>query len=261
MSQTALWESRRAGRDESPIQRLWRRGLRALSDSELVSLLLRTGAAGRSALETAQEMLGDHGLAGLLQLDEINRGPQRGVGEAKAASVLAAVELGRRLTRLQMPQRRPLDNTQRVADYLWLRYHQCDQEVVGALYLDVRDRLMGEREHYRGSISRAAVEPRAILKAAVVQNAAAFILFHTHPSGDPAPSVEDLAFTRQLTNAGEELGISLLDHLILGTGGRFVSLKQRSLVRARLMPPRHAPTTNPALGRRGERPMGGNRQK
>lgn len=230
MSQAALWTSapRRTAWDESPMQRLWGRGLHALSDPELVSLLLRTGAAGRSALETAQEMLGEQGLAGLLQLDKMNLVRQRGVGEARAASVLAAVEVGRRLARLRMPQRRLLNDTQRVADYLWLRYHQSDQEVVGALYLDRRHRLMGEREHFRGGISRATVEPRAILKAAVLHSAAAFILFHTHPSGDPAPSADDLAFTRRLADAGGELGISLLDHLILGTCGRFVSLRHRS---------------------------------
>lgn len=227
MSQTALWTPapRRTAWDESPRQRLWGRGLHALSDPELVSLLLRTGAAGRSALDTAQEMLGEQGLAGLLRLDKMDLVRQRGVGEARAASVLAAVELGRRLARLRMPQRRLLNRPQRVADYLWLRYHQCDQEVVGALYLDGRRRLIGEREHYRGGIDRATVEPRAILKTAMLNHAAAFILFHTHPSGDPAPSADDLAFTRRLYHAGHELGISLLDHLILGTGGRFVSLK------------------------------------
>lgn len=230
MRQTALWTPAppQTARDESPIQRLWGRGLHALSDPELVSLLLRTGAAGRSALKTAQEMLGEQGLAGLLQLDKMNLVRQPGIGEVKAASVLAAVELGRRLARLRIPQRRLLNNLHRVADYLWLRYHQGDQEVVGALYLDVRQRLIAECEHYRGGISRATVEPRAILKAAVLHNAAAFILFHTHPSGDPAPSAQDLAFTRQLTRVSEELGVSLLDHLILGTGGRFVSLSRRS---------------------------------
>jgi len=230
VSQAALWTSasQRTAWDESPIQRLWGRGLHALSDSELISLLLRTSTAGRSALETAQEMLGEQGLAELLQLDKMNLVHRRGVGEARAASVLAAVEVGRRLARLRMPQRRLLDKLQPVADYLWLRYHQCDQEIVGALYLDGRKRLIGEREHFRGGIGRATAEPRAILKAAVLNNAAAFVLFHTHPSGDPAPSADDLAFTRQLTRAGDELGISLLDHLILGTGGRFVSLRGRS---------------------------------
>ena len=229
MSPIAFCPSRPAVRGESPIQRLWGRGLRALSDSELVSLLLRTGAPGRSALETAQEMLAEHGLAGLLQLDERALLRQSGLGEAKTASVLAALELGRRLTRLRMPPRRLLDKLQHVADYLWLRYHKCDQEIVGALYLDTRHRMIAEREHYRGAISRVSVEPRAILKAAVLHNAAAFILFHTHPSGDPTPSTEDLAFNYRLARSSEELAIPLLDHLILGSGGRFVSLKRREL--------------------------------
>ena len=159
--------------------------------------------------------------------EERNKKPA-GIHWLQSASVLAAVELARRLARLRMPQRRLLNRPHRVADYLWLRYHQCDQEVVGALYLDCRRRLIGEREHYRGGIDRATVEPRAILKTAMLNNAAAFILVHPPPPGDPAPSADDLAITRQLSHAGDELGISLLDHLILGIGGRFVSLKERS---------------------------------
>ncbi len=98
---------------------------------------------------------------------------------------------------------------------------------MGALYLDTRNRLLAEHEFFRGTLSRAAVEPRAILKHGLLCDAAGFLLFHTHPSGDPSPSAEDLAFTRRIAEAGELVGVRLVDHLILGSGERWVSLKQR----------------------------------
>ncbi len=215
----------RPGGDESPLERLWRRGLRALSDVELLALLLRTGPAGFDPLEIAREVLRDEGLAGVARLDESLLYRSRW-GEDHAATLLAAVELAQRLASLRMPARRLLDRTDRVAAYLILSY-QGDQEVMGALYLDVRNRLIVEREIFRGTQGRAVVSPREILKYALAYGAASFVLFHTHPSGDPAPSVEDLSFTRRLHDVAEALGVPLRDHLILGSGGRWVSVKRR----------------------------------
>lgn len=141
--------------------------------------------------------------------------------------MLAAVEIGKRLAKANLPQRLSLDQPSRVANYLALRYLTQDQEIMGSLYLDTRNRLIGESELYRGTLNRAAVEPRAALKEALLRNAAGFILFHTHPSGDPSPSAEDLAFTRRVSQAGELLGIYLLDHLILASRDRWISLRQR----------------------------------
>jgi len=212
---------------ERPRERLLRSGGSALSDSEVVAVLLRVGRPGLSALEMAQEVLDERGgLAGLLTAD-LSSLRRNGLGEAKAAAVLAAVELGRRLARAQIHRGDDLDDPVAVAEYLMLRYPPGDQEVMGALYLDVRNRLVGEGDIYRGTLSRAAVEPRAILKAGLLSSASALILFHTHPSGDPAPSLEDLEFTRRLADAGKLLGIRLVDHVILGRGGRWVSLKRR----------------------------------
>jgi DNA repair protein RadC len=98
---------------------------------------------------------------------------------------------------------------------------------MGALFLDTRNRLLAESEVYRGTLNRAAVEPRGLLKEALLRGAAGLVLFHTHPSGDPSPSAEDLAFTRRLAEAGELVGVRLVDHLILGSAGRWVSLRQR----------------------------------
>jgi DNA repair protein RadC len=212
---------------DRPRERLLRSGGGALSDAEVVAVLLRVGRPGLSALEMAQEVLSEvGGLAGLLTADPSHL-RRRGLGDAKAAAVLAAVELGRRLARAQIHRGDHLDHPAAVAEYLMLRYPPGDQEVMGALYLDIRNRLVAEGDIYRGTLSRAAVEPRAILKTGLLSSASGLILFHTHPSGDPAPSVEDLEFTRRMAAAGKLLGIRLIDHLILGGGGRWVSLKRR----------------------------------
>lgn len=211
---------------ESPLERLWRRGSRALSDAELLSVLLRSGGSSVQALEMAQGVLAG-GLAGLLHWEPERLLGQPGFGRLRAGAVLALAELTRRLARVRLPLRRLLERRDQVACYLSMRYHQVDQEVMGALYLDARSRLIEERELYRGTISRTAVEPRAVLKPAFLCGATGVVLFHTHPSGDPAPSTDDLHFTHRLHGAADLIGLIFYDHLILGTGGRFVSLSAR----------------------------------
>ncbi len=212
---------------ERPRERLLRSGSAALSDTELVAVLLRTGRPGLSAIEMSQQILAERGgLAGLMSSEAVHL-KRRGLGAAKAASLLAAIELGRRMVQAKVYERELLNHPAAVANYLGLRYVSEDQEVMGALYLDVRNRLIAESDVFRGTLSRAAVEPRAIMKEGLLRSASGIILFHTHPSGDPAPSAEDLAFTRRMVAAGELLGIRLLDHMILGTGGRWVSLQRR----------------------------------
>ena len=212
---------------DRPRERLLREGGAALSDAELLAVLLRTGCAGASALDLARGLLAEAGgLAGLVTTEPAAL-CRRGLGPAKATAVLAATELARRLAHAELPDRLPLGHPEAVARYLLLRYGERDQEVMGALFLDVRNRLLGEAELFRGTLSRAAVEPRAILKRALLASSAGVLLFHTHPSGDPSPSSEDLAFTRRMAEAGELVGVRLLDHLILGTSHRWVSLRRR----------------------------------
>lgn len=213
--------------EDRPRERLLRSGGGALSDGELVAVLLRVGRRGQSAIEMAKEILGQSGgLVGLLhcRAEHLRR---RGLGAAKAATVLAAIELARRMARAEVSDRELLDRPAAVASYLTLRYARADQEVMGALYLDVRNRLIAERDIYRGTLDRVAVEPRVLLKEALTRGAAGFILFHTHPSGDPAPSAEDLEFTRRVAEGADLLGLRLIDHVILGSAGSWVSLQQR----------------------------------
>ena len=212
---------------ERPRERLLQSNGAALSDAELVAVLLRTGRRGASAIEIAREVLDSCGGLRGLALAPRSALRRQGLGPAKAATLLAAVELGRRLARAELPDQEPLNHPRRVADYLFLRYARQDQEVMGALYLDTRHRLIAEGEVYRGTLNRAAVEPRAILKGALLRGAAGVLLFHTHPSGDPSPSAEDLSFTRRFAAAAELIGIALVDHLVLGAPGRWVSLRER----------------------------------
>lgn len=217
--------------EERPRQRFLRVGGEALSDAEVLSLVLGSGSRDVCPLELAREVLDERGgLLGLVGVSpEVLR--RRGLVEAKAASLLASVELARRLARQEVPKREPLGRPASVARYLVLRYATLGQEVMGALYVDVRQRLIGDREIYRGTLSRASVEPREVYLQALVRGAASVVLFHTHPSGDPEPSLEDLQFTRRMAEAGQALGVGLLDHLIVGSTGSWISLRDRGVWR------------------------------
>ena len=212
---------------ERPRERLLKQGSAALSDAELVAVLLRTGTRGTSALQMAMELIRETGgLSGLVSLTpELLR--RQGLGPAKAATLLAAVEVAGRVAREQLNEREPLTRPAEVARYLYLRFWARDQEVVGALFLDSRNRLLGDKELFRGTLDRAVADPREILKEALLRGSAAVILFHTHPSGDPTPSESDILFTRRLKEAAEVVGLRLADHMILGAAGRWVSLQQR----------------------------------
>lgn len=212
--------------DQRPRERLLRSGGGSLSDAELVAVMLRTGTPGLSAVTMARQLLSEFGgLAGLVHARP-RQLERPGLRRAKAATVLAALEMARRLARAELPTGRLLEQPAAVVRYLMLHYDIPGQEVVGALYLDVRGRLVGEREIYRGTLHRAVLEPRGIFKEALACDASSLLLFHTHPSGDPTPSAHDLAVTRRLASVGDLLGIPVVDHLILGTGTRWVSLRR-----------------------------------
>lgn len=215
--------------EERPRQRLLRSGGAALSDPEVLALVLGNGCRMVCSLALARDILDEAG--GLLGLVGIRPEAlrRRGLGDAKAAAVLAALELSRRLASADLPQREILRNPARVARYLVQRYARRDQEVMGALYLDTAHRLLAEGEVFRGTVQRAAVEPRQILVPALARGARGVVLFHTHPSGDPEPSLEDKGFTRRMHEACSAVGVTLVDHLILGSTRRWVSLHSRGL--------------------------------
>ncbi len=204
--------------EERPRERLLRLGPAALSNEELVSLLLRTGIPGESALDRARGLLAAHGgLAGLSVLAPAELLGERGVGPTRACAIAAAVEIARRLPAEALGGRDLLHSPDLVKEFL--RRAQADdaQERTGALFLNARNRLLrNDAEIYRGTLDRAVVEPREILRRALLTKAAGVILYHNHPSGDPAPSREDREFTRRLASASDAVGVRLLDHIVVG---------------------------------------------
>jgi DNA repair protein RadC len=221
------WLIRELPESERPLERLLEQGSGALSDAELVAVLLRNGYRGTSAVQMARELLDEKGgLSGLLGTNP-RMLRRKGLGLAKAAGLAAALEIARRLARQDVTEREALSRPSEIARYLHLRYQTRDQEVMGALFLDVRNRMLGDREIYRGTLDRAAVEPREVLKECLLRGASGVILFHTHPSGDPTPSPDDEAFTLRMAEAAKLLGIRLFDHLVLGAAGRWASIRDQ----------------------------------
>jgi DNA repair protein RadC len=212
-------------REERPRERLARHGASALSSRELLALLVGTGTRGVSALDLAEGLLGTglHELAAR-SLGELEQTP--GLGRAKGARVLAALELGARLASGGPLPGPSFHTPPESARYLLPRYGTRPVETFGILALDVRHKLKREAVISVGCLTSSVVHPREVFQEAVVARAAALILFHNHPSGDPEPSPEDVALTRRLVAAGALMGIEVLDHLVLGAG-RYVSLKER----------------------------------
>ena len=210
---------------DRPREKLGRLGAASLGDNELLALVLGSGTRRAGALALANLVLeaagGLHGLAALGSGD-LQRIP--GVGEAKAAQVLAAVELGRR-TLLRQPAGRPQFLTPaEVARYLLPEFGARPVEQFGVVLLDTKHRLIRTTVLTVGTLDRSVVHPREVFREAASARAAGIVLFHNHPSGDPAPSADDLSLTRRLAAAGELMGIDVLDHVIL-TATRFVSLR------------------------------------
>jgi DNA repair protein RadC len=214
--------------EDRPRERLARLGAGALSNRELLAVLVGSGSRRGSALDLAEGLLGA-GLRDLAGRSLAELEGEHGLGRAKATRVLAALELGARLASDGRTPSAAFRTPESSARYLLPRYGARPVETFGLLALDVRHRLKHEAVVSVGCLTSSLVHPREVFKEAVSARAAALILFHNHPSGDPEPSAEDVSITRRLVSAGTLLGIEVLDHVILGAG-RFVSLKERGVL-------------------------------
>jgi DNA repair protein RadC len=214
---------------ERPRERLARLGPQALSNAELIAILLRVGVPGENAVQVGQRLLQQFGgLAGLHRatFDEVCA--QHGIAEAKASQIKAAIELGRRMT-VEAPEERPaIHSPEDAAALVKYEMSALEQEELRVLLLDTRNRVLGVVTIYRGSLNSSQVRVGELFKPAIRRNAAAVIIVHNHPSGDPSPSPDDVALTRAIVQAGILLDIEVLDHLVIGQG-RYVSLKERGL--------------------------------
>jgi DNA repair protein RadC len=215
--------------DERPREKLKLRGPAALSDGDLLAIILNTGIVGETVTDVAQRLLAQHGgLRGLFRMDLGELSRVRGLGDAKAVRLKAALELGRRLAALSPEERPQVGSPEDVANLLGIEMAALEQEQLRVVLLDTKHRILGTRTVYQGSVNQAQVRVAEVYRDAVRQNATAVVAVHNHPSGDPTPSAADVALTVELVQAGSLLDIELLDHLIIGQG-RWVSLKRLGL--------------------------------
>lgn len=215
---------------ERPRERLLARGAQALSDAELLSIFLRTGLQGLSAVELARDLLAQFGsLRALLAADHNRLCATRGLGDAKYCQLQAALEIARRFFAETLPPGTSLTRPDQARELLLARLRDRPHEVFACLFLDNRHRLLHYSELFRGTIDGAAVHPREVVREALECGAACVILAHNHPSGVAEPSAADQAITRRLREALNLVDIRVLDHIVVGDG-ETVSFADRGLL-------------------------------
>lgn len=209
---------------DRPRERLREHGTRSMSDADLLAILLGSGTEGLSAIDLAREMLVEGGGVSMMARSEVDQLTKtRGIGLAKAARIAAAFELGRRSAVQEVQMATAYDSTT-LARRAMARMRDYVQEHLMGVFLDNRGRVLREREIYVGTIDRAVVSTRDVLKFAFDANATGVVLYHNHPSGDPTPSYEDREFTDQMARVLELANMRLVDHLVIGRKV-FTSLK------------------------------------
>jgi DNA repair protein RadC len=214
---------------DRPRERLAELGPGSLSDAELLAILLRTGIQGQNAVQMGQHLINKaNGLTGLYRMSFEEICQVKGVGAAKAAQLMAALELGRRYSVAQKGERPAIHSPKDAADLVMYEMSGFVQENLWVLLLDTRNRLVDIDRLYQGSLNSSTVRVAEVFKKAILVSAAGIIITHNHPSGDPTPSPEDIALTRTLVETGKMLDIQVLDHLVIG-GNSFVSLKEKRL--------------------------------
>lgn len=215
---------------ERPRERMLRYGVGALSHSELLAILLRTGSKQESVIQLAQRILSQtDGIRGLMDLSLDELVSIKGIGPAKAVQIKAGIELGHRISNSKLPDpviiRRPEDAAYHVMEQL--RYLQKEHFI--CLFLNIKNHIIAQETLSIGSLNASIVHPREVFRAAIKCSSASIVCVHNHPSGDPTPSSEDIAITERLCEAGQLIGIDVLDHIIIGDG-TFLSLKEQGLM-------------------------------
>ncbi len=214
---------------DRPRERLAQLGPQVLNNAELLAILLRVGIQGENAVQMGQRLLQHfNGLVGLHRAPFEELAGLRGLGNAKAAQIKAAIELGRRLREADPEERPTITSPADAAELVRYEMSVLEQEHLRVMLLDTRNHVLDTVEVYRGSVNSSQVRVAEVFRPAVRRGAPAIIVVHNHPSGDPTPSPDDVAVTRAFLQAGKLLDIEVLDHLVIGQG-RYVSLKERGL--------------------------------
>lgn len=215
---------------QRPRERLLHFGASSLSDIELLAILLRTGTKNASAIDLAKLLLAKFGdLQGLLDASVEEMAKLKGIGTAKAVQIKAALELSKRLMILPSAKRVTIRTPKDVAALVMGDMRYLDKEYFRALLLNTKNQVLSIETISIGTLDSSMVHPRELFKISVKKSAAALILVHNHPSGDPTPSKDDINITKRIMKSGEILGISVLDHVIIGDN-KFISLKTEGLI-------------------------------
>ena len=204
--------------DARPREKLLARGPQALSDVELLAILLRTGMAGKNVFQLSEELLGPDGIAGLLQATAQSLQLVKGLGPAKQAELLAVFELARRALSQRLKEREAFQTPNAVKQYLQLQLAHKNHEVFAVLFLDSQNRMLAMEELFRGTLSQTSVYPREVVMRALHHQAAAVVLSHNHPSGSVQPSRADEHLTQTLKASLALVDVRVLDHIIVGQG-------------------------------------------
>lgn len=219
--------------DERPQEKMIRHGAESLSNAELLAIIIRTGTRKATSVEVSRRIIEylEDDLSYFHQMDvlELTRNPNlSGVGIVKACQIKAAIELGRRIKQKNLPDIK-ISSPGDVAGFLMDEMQYLKQECFKIVMLDTKNRIINIAEISRGTLNSSLVHPREVFVKAIKQHAASIILVHNHPSGDTEPSAEDKSITKRLTEAGELIGISVLDHIIVGRE-TYMSFKQEKLL-------------------------------
>lgn len=214
-------------KEERPRERFLQDGPQSLSNQELLALLLRTGSKEESVLQLSNRLIkAFEGLRLLKEASVEEMTEIKGIGEAKAIQILAAVELGRRIHKLNDQDRYVIRSPEDGANYCMEEMRFLSQEHFVCLYLNTKNQVLHKRTVFIGSLNASIVHPREVFKEAFRRSAASIICLHNHPSGDPSPSREDIDVTKRLVECGKIMGIEVLDHIIIGEH-KYVSLKEK----------------------------------
>jgi DNA repair protein RadC len=215
--------------DARPREKLLARGPQALSDVELLAILLRTGMAGKNVFQLSEELLGPDGIAGLLNATVQSLQMVKGLGPAKQAELLAVFEMARRALSQRLKEREAFHTPGAVKQYLQLQLAHKNHEVFAVLFLDNQNRMLAMEELFRGTLSQTSVYPREVVMRALHHQAAAVVLSHNHPSGSVQPSRADEHLTQTLKASLALVDVRVLDHIIVGQG-QALSMAEQGLM-------------------------------
>lgn len=218
-------------KEERPREKLLLLGAQALTNAELLAILIKSGNKKKSVMDIAEELLHSNkeGIRAIAQYSPEELAAFDGIGTAKACTILAAVELGNRMMQKSITERPCIETVEDVANMLMGQMRYLKKEIFKVLLLDARGMIISDETVSIGDLISSPVHPRESFVAAIKRSAAAVIFAHNHPSGDPSPSDDDIQTTKRLKQAGEILGIEVLDHIIVGDG-TYVSLKATGLI-------------------------------